>query len=49
VPPAPVTALGTGPNERAADLAAHLLPLGTGFALMGIGLGYLGARLRRGL
>lgn len=49
--PAPLatTALGTAPNERAADLAAHLLPLGTGFALMGVGLGYLGARLRRGI
>ncbi|MEU7552523.1 hypothetical protein AB0B01_09200 [Streptomyces sp. NPDC044571] len=47
-PPQTVTALGTGPNERAADLAAHLLPLGTGFALMGVGLGYLGVRLRRG-
>ncbi|MFD3545628.1 hypothetical protein ACFWUW_08390 [Streptomyces sp. NPDC058655] len=45
----PVTALGTGPNERAADLAAHLLPLGTGFALMGVGLGYLGVRLRRSI
>lgn len=43
-----VTALGTGPNDRAADLAAHILPLGTGFALMGLGLGYLGVRLRRG-
>ncbi|MGW7455091.1 hypothetical protein [Streptomyces sp. NPDC054787] len=42
-------ALGTEPNERAADLAAHILPLGTGFALMGLGLGYLGMRLRRGL
>ncbi|MGT2529321.1 hypothetical protein ACU4GG_21020 [Streptomyces nojiriensis] len=48
-PPAPaaVRALGTEPNERAADLAAHILPLGTGFALMGLGLGYLGVRLRR--
>jgi hypothetical protein len=44
-----VAALGTEPNDRAADLAAHLLPLGTGFALMGLGLGYLGARLRRGV
>ncbi|MEU9298981.1 hypothetical protein [Streptomyces sp. NPDC048269] len=43
-----VRALGTEPNERAADLAAHILPLGTGFALMGLGLGYLGVRLRRG-
>ncbi|MEU4359368.1 hypothetical protein [Streptomyces virginiae] len=43
-----VTALGTEPNDRAADLAAHILPLGTGFALMGLGLGYLGVRLRRG-
>ncbi|AQT73433.1 hypothetical protein [Streptomyces sp. fd1-xmd] len=42
-----VTALGTEPNDRAADLAAHILPLGTGFALMGLGLGYLGVRLRR--
>lgn len=48
-PPPVVTAIGTGPNERAADLAAHLLPLGTGFALMGLGLGYLGMRLRKGL
>ncbi|MFD7260022.1 hypothetical protein [Streptomyces sp. NPDC059874] len=46
-PPAAVSALGTEPNERAADLAAHILPLGTGFALMGLGLGYLGMRLRR--
>ncbi|MER5730986.1 hypothetical protein ABT084_22130 [Streptomyces sp. NPDC002138] len=44
----PAQALGTGPNERAADLAAHILPLGTGFALMGVGLGYMGMRLRRG-
>ncbi|MYT19969.1 hypothetical protein GTW69_06640 [Streptomyces sp. SID7760] len=44
-----VTAIGTGRNERAADLAAHILPLGTGFALMGLGLGYLGMRLRKGL
>ncbi|MFC9293140.1 hypothetical protein ACFTWH_03275 [Streptomyces sp. NPDC057011] len=44
-----VSAFGTEPNERAADLAAHILPLGTGFALMGLGLGYLGMRLRRGL
>ncbi|WP_052757839.1 hypothetical protein [Streptomyces yangpuensis] len=42
-----VSALGTEPNDRAADLAAHILPLGTGFALMGLGLGYLGVRLRR--
>ncbi|MFJ3974500.1 hypothetical protein [Streptomyces sp. NPDC090021] len=42
-----VSALGTQPNDRAADLAAHILPLGTGFALMGLGLGYLGIRLRR--
>ncbi|MET9885344.1 hypothetical protein ABZZ20_19855 [Streptomyces sp. NPDC006430] len=48
-PPPAVTALGTERNERAADLAAHILPLGTGFALMGLGLGYLGVRLRRGL
>ncbi|MFG2990825.1 hypothetical protein ACGFZK_16320 [Streptomyces sp. NPDC048257] len=48
-PPAVVTALGTGGNDRAADLAAHILPLGTGFALMGLGLGYLGIRLRRGI
>lgn len=47
--PGATTALGTAPNERAADLAAHLLPLGTGCALMGVGLGYLGARLRRGI
>ncbi|MFE9930206.1 hypothetical protein [Streptomyces sp. NPDC005533] len=44
-----VTALGTEPNDRAADLAAHILPLGTGFALMGLGLGYLGVRLRRSI
>ncbi|MEU9231082.1 hypothetical protein [Streptomyces subrutilus] len=48
-PPAAVHALGTGTNDRAADLAAHILPLGTGFALMGVGLGYLGMRLRKGL
>ena len=48
-PPPAVNALGTEPNERAADLAAHLLPLGTGFALMGVGLGYLGMRLRKGI
>ncbi|MFG2231689.1 hypothetical protein ACGFNX_17070 [Streptomyces sp. NPDC048723] len=48
-PSAVVTALGTGSNDRAADLAAHILPLGTGFALMGLGLGYLGMRLRRGM
>ncbi|UUU41114.1 hypothetical protein [Streptomyces sp. NBC_00162] len=48
-PPSAVTALGTEPNERAADLAAHILPLGTGFALMGLGLGYMGMRLRKGL
>lgn len=47
-PPPVVSALGTEPNERAADLAAHLLPLGTGFALMGLGFGFLGVRLRRG-
>ncbi|MGW6686437.1 hypothetical protein [Streptomyces sp. NPDC054961] len=47
-PPSPVSALGTEPNERAADLAAHILPLGTGFALMGLGLGFMGMRLRRG-
>ncbi|WP_329382543.1 hypothetical protein OG625_19690 [Streptomyces sp. NBC_01351] len=46
-PPAAISALGTEPNERAADLAAHIMPLGTGFALMGLGLGYLGMRLRR--
>ncbi|ARE75564.1 hypothetical protein B6R96_17675 [Streptomyces sp. Sge12] len=48
-PPSVVTALGTDANDRAADLAAHILPLGTGFALMGLGLGYLGVRLRRGI
>ncbi|MFF4318448.1 hypothetical protein [Streptomyces sp. NPDC001568] len=47
-PPSSVTAIGTGPNERAADLAAHMLPLGTGLALMGLGLGFMGMRLRRG-
>ncbi|MGW0393176.1 hypothetical protein ACWDYJ_20210 [Streptomyces sp. NPDC003042] len=46
--PAAVSALGTEPNDRAADLAAHLLPLGTGLALMGLGLGFMGMRLRRG-
>ncbi|NXY97188.1 hypothetical protein HYE82_22995, partial [Streptomyces sp. BR123] len=45
----PYPVLATEPNDRAADLAAHLLPLGTGFALMGLGLGYLGVRLRKGL
>ncbi|MFD5408861.1 hypothetical protein [Streptomyces nojiriensis] len=48
-PSAVVTDLGAAPNDRAADLAAHILPLGTGFALMGLGLGYLGVRLRRGI
>ncbi|MET9690748.1 hypothetical protein ABZY81_20080 [Streptomyces sp. NPDC006514] len=48
-PPTVVTALDTAPNDRAAALAAHILPLGTGFALMGLGLGYLGMRLRRGI
>ncbi|CAM5244038.1 hypothetical protein [Streptomyces avidinii] len=48
-PPSVVTALGTDTNDRAADLAAHILPLGTGFALMGLGLGYLGMRLRRSI
>ncbi|MEV6687793.1 hypothetical protein AB0N28_21020 [Streptomyces sp. NPDC051130] len=43
-----VNALGTGANDRAADLAAHMLPLGTGLALMGLGLGFIGVRLRRG-
>ncbi|MFJ6797592.1 hypothetical protein [Streptomyces sp. NPDC091268] len=47
-PPDSVTALGSEPNERAADLAAHILPLGTGFALMGLGLGFMGMRLRKG-
>ncbi|MFD7032030.1 hypothetical protein ACFWAR_28780 [Streptomyces sp. NPDC059917] len=47
-PPEPAAqALGGGPGGRAADLAAHILPLGTGFALMGVGLGYMGVRLRR--
>ncbi|MFD6182048.1 hypothetical protein [Streptomyces goshikiensis] len=41
-------AQGTEPNGRAADLAAHILPLGTGLALMGLGLGFMGMRLRRG-
>ncbi|MCX5123900.1 hypothetical protein [Streptomyces sp. NBC_00347] len=44
-----VGSFGTEPNERAADLAAHILPLGTGFALMGLGLGFMGMRLRRGM
>ncbi|MEU3772974.1 hypothetical protein AB0F11_07130 [Streptomyces sp. NPDC032472] len=48
-PPHAVTAFSTRPNERAADLAAHLFSLGTGLALMGLGLGYLGVRLRRGI
>ncbi|MEU2389328.1 hypothetical protein [Streptomyces sp. NPDC007369] len=48
-PTVPYPTLATEPNDRAADLAAQLLPLGTGFALMGLGLGYLGARLRKGL
>ncbi|MFD7624444.1 hypothetical protein ACFV7Q_00110 [Streptomyces sp. NPDC059851] len=48
-PADPYPTLAAGTNDRAADLAAHLLPLGTGFALMGLGLGYLGARLRKGL
>ncbi|MER5929819.1 hypothetical protein [Streptomyces sp. NPDC002054] len=47
-PPPSASALGTEPNARAADLAAHILPLGTGFALMGVGLGFIGMRLRRG-
>ncbi|MFC6984528.1 hypothetical protein [Streptomyces cirratus] len=47
-PGAGVSALGTGSNDRAADLAAHMLPLGTGLALMGLGLGFIGVRLRRG-
>ncbi|MCX4526911.1 MULTISPECIES: hypothetical protein [unclassified Streptomyces] len=47
-PSRPAAALGTEPNDRAADLAAHMLPLGTGFALMGLGLGFMGMRLRRG-
>ncbi|MFF5449050.1 hypothetical protein [Streptomyces sp. NPDC012888] len=42
------TAIGPIPNARAADLAAHILPLGTGLALMGVGLGFIGVRLRRG-
>ncbi|MEJ8643409.1 hypothetical protein WKI68_22410 [Streptomyces sp. MS1.HAVA.3] len=44
-----IRALDTEPNDRAADLAAHILPLGTGFALMGLGLGYMGVRLRRSI
>ncbi|MER5759036.1 hypothetical protein [Streptomyces sp. NPDC002082] len=44
-----VGSFGTEPNDRAADLAAHILPLGTGFALMGLGLGFMGMRLRRGM
>ncbi|MCY0924644.1 hypothetical protein OTB20_00095 [Streptomyces sp. H27-H1] len=47
-PPEVIGALGTGPNERAADLAARMVPLGTGFALLGLGLGFMGMRLRRG-
>ncbi|MFI5984660.1 hypothetical protein ACIBEA_27765 [Streptomyces sp. NPDC051555] len=47
-PPGPqAQAMGGGPGGRAADLAAHILPLGTGFALMGLGLGYMGVRLRQ--
>ncbi|MFI5616099.1 hypothetical protein [Streptomyces sp. NPDC051567] len=48
-PPKTVGAIGAGGRERSADLAAHILALGTGCALMGLGLGYLGVRLRRGL
>lgn len=48
-PTAVIRAIGTEPNDRAADLAAHILPLGTGFALMGLGLGYMGMRLRRSI
>ncbi|MFJ5022904.1 hypothetical protein [Streptomyces goshikiensis] len=47
-PSRPAFAQGTEPNGRAADLAAHILPLGTGLALMGLGLGFMGMRLRRG-
>ncbi|MFD9356697.1 hypothetical protein [Streptomyces sp. NPDC060031] len=47
-PPDTGTALAAEPNDRAADLAAHILPLGTGFALMGLGLGFMGMRLRKG-
>ncbi|OKI65650.1 hypothetical protein [Streptomyces sp. MJM1172] len=47
-PSLPAFAQGTEPNGRAADLAAHILPLGTGLALMGLGLGFMGMRLRRG-
>ncbi|MFG2711275.1 hypothetical protein ACGFX2_12025 [Streptomyces goshikiensis] len=47
-PSHPAFAQGTEPNGRAADLAAHILPLGTGLALMGLGLGFMGMRLRRG-
>ncbi|MEV7616749.1 hypothetical protein [Streptomyces sp. NPDC089799] len=43
----PASSLGTGPDSRAADLAAHILPLGTGLALIGLGLGFIGVRLRR--
>ncbi|MFJ3922532.1 hypothetical protein [Streptomyces sp. NPDC090022] len=47
-PSPPPAALGTPINDRAADLAAHILPLGAGIALMGLGLGFLAVRLRRG-
>ncbi|MFE9842335.1 hypothetical protein [Streptomyces goshikiensis] len=47
-PSRPAFAQGTEPNGRAADLAAHILPLGTGLTLMGLGLGFMGMRLRRG-
>ncbi|MFE2252105.1 hypothetical protein ACFXC2_36065, partial [Streptomyces lavendulae] len=46
--PSASAAIGTEANGRAADLAAHMLPLGTGLALMGLGLGYMGVRLRQG-
>ncbi|MFI8101444.1 hypothetical protein [Streptomyces sp. NPDC086023] len=42
-----VSALGADGNDRAADLAEHILPLGAGLTLMGLGLGFMGMRLRR--
>ncbi|MER7764818.1 hypothetical protein [Streptomyces sp. NPDC097619] len=48
-PSSPPLAAGWGADRdgRAAELAAHLVPLGAGLTLMGLGLGYFGLRLRR--